>query len=239
MKSITSLILVCAFLSLAPLSMAAETDSATGTVVETIEAGGYVYLKLEEQGTWIAANTFKVSKGDKIQYSGGMEMKGFHSKSLDRTFDSIYFVSKASLVGQGGKAQAAVASMPADHATNAMPPGKPAAVQAPVAGEIKHLKDGQTVEAVFANSENLKEQVVSVNARVIKINKDIMGRNWITLQDGTGDEPNHKLLATSQQEVSPGDIVTAKGTVKTDIDLGYGYSYKVLLEEVTFTPGVE
>jgi hypothetical protein len=239
MKSITSLILVCAFLCFAPLTMAAETDSATGTVAETIEAGGYVYLKLEEQGIWIAANTFKVSEGDKIQYSGGMEMKGFHSKSLDRTFDSIYFVSKASLVGQGGKAQTAVAGMPADHATNAMPPGKPAAVQAPVAGEIKHLKDDQTVETVFANSVDLKGQVVSVNARVIKINKSIMGRNWITLQDGTGAEPDHKLLATSQQDVSPGDIVIAKGTVNTDIDLGYGYTYKVLLEEATFAPGLE
>ena len=82
----------------------------------------------------------------------------------------------------------------------------------------------------------MKDQVVSLNARVIKINKAIMGRNWITLQDGTGTAPDNKLLATSQEVVSPGDLVTVKGTVSTDIDLGYGYKYKVLLEEATFSP---
>jgi hypothetical protein len=48
-----------------------------------------------------------------------------------------------------------------------------------------------------------------------------------------------KELATSQEEVTPGDLVIVKGTVKTDIDLGYGYKYKVLLEESTFSPGQE
>ena len=61
-----------------------------------------------------------------------------------------------------------------------------------------------------------------------------LGTVWITLQDGTGTEPDNKILATSQEVVSPGDVVIAKGTVVTDMDLGYGYKYKVLLEETTF-----
>ena len=88
------MIMVCVFMFYAPVMMAAET----GTVSETIDSGGYVYIKLEN-GTWIAANTFAVSKVDKIQYSGAMEMNDFSSKSLDRTFESILFVSEASLVG--------------------------------------------------------------------------------------------------------------------------------------------
>ena len=233
MKSILYILLVCALLAFAAPASAAESGSSTGTVAESIEAGGYVYLKLEEQGIWIAANTFKVSKGDKIEYSGGMEMKGFHSKTLDRTFDSIYFVSKAGLASQDGESKAA---MPASHSGMGMQSAKPVPADSPMAGEIKHLKDGQTVESLFADSANLAEQEVRINARVIKINKQIMGRNWITLQDGTGVEPGHKILATSQEEVSPGDIVIAKGVVKTDVDLGYGYNYKVLLEEATFSP---
>jgi hypothetical protein len=66
-----------------------------------------------------------------------------------------------------------------------------------------------------------------------------MGKNWITLQDGTGSDPDNKILATSQESVAPGALVVARGTVVTDVDLGYGYQYKVLLEEVTFSPGVE
>jgi hypothetical protein len=65
-----------------------------------------------------------------------------------------------------------------------------------------------------------------------------MGKNWVTLQDGTGSEPDDRILATTQEEVVAGDVVTVKGTVKTDVDLGYGYQYKVLLEEASFTPGL-
>jgi len=47
------------------------------------------------------------------------------------------------------------------------------------------------------------------------------------------------LLTTSQEVVAPGDLVIVKGTVATDVDLGYGYEYEVLLEEATFSPGLE
>jgi hypothetical protein len=232
MKSIRSLFLLSAFLIYAPLMLAAETGPATGTVVETISSGGYVYLKLEEQGIWIAANTFAVSKGDRIQYSGGMEMNDFHSKSLDRTFESIFFVQSASLVGNGGDTGSA--AMIEAHANRDMSLKKSVAAQAPAAGEITPLKEGKTVAAIFAESADLNGQVVRLKVRVVKISKDIMGRNWITLQDGTGTEPDNMLRATSQEVVSAGDVVIVKGTVATDVDLGYGYNYKVLLEEATF-----
>jgi len=237
MKSLISVLLICAFLIYTPVILAAEAGSATGTVAEAIESGGYVYLKLEEQGVWIAANAFAVSKGDKIQYSGGMEMNNFHSKSLDRTFESILFVSQAGLVSNDGSGKPAMSMQ--GHGSNDMQSLKPAAVRAPEVGEITPLPDGKTVAAVFAEADQLKEQEVSLNARVVKINRNIMGRNWITLQDGTGTEPENKLLATSQEVVAPGDLVIVKGTVKTDVDLGYGYNYKVLLEEASFSTGLE
>ena len=232
MKSLISILAICAFLIYTPPIMAAETGSVTGTVAETLESGGYVYIRLED-GVWIAANTFAVTKGDEIQYSGAMEMNDFHSKSLDKSFESILFVSEASLVGGDVAAKTPVA-LPGNGNNK-----KPGAVQAPVAGEIKPLTDGKTIADIFVESEQLEEQMVSLNAKVIKINKAIMGRNWITLQDGTGTKPENKLVATSQSVVSPGDIVIVKGTVKTDVDLGRGYYYKVLLEEATFSPGLE
>lgn len=228
--------MICAILVYAPTMMAAETGPATGTVVETMDSGGYVYIKLDD-GIWIAANTFEVSTGDKVQYSGAMEMTDFHSKSLDRSFESILFVSEASLVSSDGAVKPAIPME--GHADKDMQLQKPVAAQAPAAGDIKPLADGKTVAGIFAESEQLKDQVVSLNARVIKINKSIMGRNWITVQDGTGTEPDNKLLTTSQEVVAPGDLVIVKGTVKTDVDLGYGYEYKVLLEEATFSPGLE
>jgi len=233
MNFLRSIIMICAFLVYAPAMMAAETGPATGTVVETMDSGGYVYLKLED-GVWIAANTFAVSKGDKVQYSGAMEMNDFHSKSLDRSFESILFVSEASLVS-GDSAVKTPPSPPLGRTQSK----RPAAVQAPVAGEIKPLAEGKTIADIFAESDQLKEQVVSLNAKVIKISRNVMGKNWITLQDGTGTEPDNKLVTTSQAVVSPGDTLIVKGTVKTNVDLGRGYFYKVLLEEATFSPGLE
>ena len=232
MKLIRTALVVCALLMSSPVMMAADAGPTTGTVVESVAAGGYVYLKMDD-GQWIAANAFEVNAGDTIQYSGSMEMNDFHSKSLDRTFDSILFVSQAGPVNTGNTGHAA---MPMEgHGGQAMPMQKPAAVQAPASGEITPLANGKTVASIFAESGKLEDQVISLNAKVIKISKNIMGKNWITLQDGTGTEPDNRLLATSQEGVEPGATVVVKGTVKTDVDLGYGYKYKVLLEEASFT----
>ncbi len=234
MKSLISVLLVCFFLLCTTAVTAAETGPATGTVAEKMESGGYVYIRLED-GTWIAANTFDVSEGDKIQYSGAMEMNNFYSKSLDRTFDSILFVSVAGPAGSTDTAKPAMSTE--GHGGTDMPVvPKAVAVPAPAAGEIAPLAGGKTVAAIFAESGQLQGQVVSLNAKVVKINKHIMGKNWVTLQDGTGAEPDDRILATTQEVVEPGDVVTVKGTVKTDVDLGYGYQYKVLLEESSFTP---
>jgi hypothetical protein len=66
-----------------------------------------------------------------------------------------------------------------------------------------------------------------------------MGKNWITMQDGTGTEPDNRLVATSSELVSPGDLVIASGILRKDIDIGAGYKYKILLEEATFSQSSE
>jgi hypothetical protein len=73
----------------------------------------------------------------------------------------------------------------------------------------------------------------------MKVSQNIMGKNWITMQDGTGTEPDNRLVATSSELVSPGDLVIASGILKKDIDIGAGYKYKILLEEATFSPSSE
>ncbi len=229
MNSLRTLLMVCVILAFAPAAFAADAGARVGTVAETMESGGYVYMKLED-GQWIAANYFPVAKGDKIQYSGAMEMNNFHSSTLDRTFESILFVSAA---GPVNGAEAGDADMPAS-AHGGM--GGAALANAPAPGEVKALDGGKTVAAIYAESGQLKGQVVELNAKVVKVSDNIMGKNWVTLQDGTGTEPADRLMATTQETVEPGALVTVKGTVNTDVNLGYGYLYKVLLEEASFTP---
>lgn len=228
MKSLKSMLAICAFLIYASPIMATGSGPVTGTVAETMDSGGYVYMKLES-GQWIAANSFEVSKGDRIQYGDAMEMNDFHSKSLDKTFESILFASSASLVSEDS-----VEKAPKKLRGNGKGE-KPVVLQAPLPGEVKALPGGKTVAEIYAESDQLKDQVVSLRAKVTKINRNIMGRNWITLQDGTGT----KLVTTSQEVVAVGDLVIAKGTITTDIDLGRGYFYEVMMEEAVFSPGQE
>lgn len=70
------------------------TSSHTGTVVETMNASGYSYIQVDEKGNriWLAAPEMAIKVGQEINWSGGAAMQNFSSRSLDRTFDEIYFV---------------------------------------------------------------------------------------------------------------------------------------------------
>lgn len=232
MKLLKALLVSCALLAYAPVMFAADAGPVVGTVAETMESGGYTYIKFDD-GKWIAANAFPVAVGDKVQYAGGMEMNNFHSNTLDRTFESILFVSMAGPVAADSAARHPVPAEAHDSVS------KSVMSKAPAAGEIKPLEGGKTIAAIYAESGQLKGQVVGLNAKVVKISTNVMGKNWVTLADGTGTETDISILATTQEEVAPGDLVTVKGSVNTDVDLGYGYQYKVLLEEASFTPLAE
>lgn len=224
MKFTTLILFTCILSLFGPVNLLADTGSNSGTVAETIDAGGYTYLRIKESDTWIATSTLEVSNGAQIEYSGGSEMHDFYSKSLDRTFESIWFVGNVRVSGQGAK------SHPSMHDT--IP--KSTAIASPGPGEIEKLEGGKTIEEILSDTAILNTKAVSLRARVTKVNADIMGRNWITLQDGTGTAPGNKLIATSQEMVTLGEIVTANGVINHDVDLGYGYHYVALLEDATF-----
>ena len=94
----------------------AQADTATGTVVETLDASGYTYMHVDtgKEKVWVAIPASQVKKGDAVTFNQGMSMPDFHSKTLDRSFDKIIFSS--GLIGQG--ASSPHAGMMATSATN-------------------------------------------------------------------------------------------------------------------------
>lgn len=77
-----------------PASPAAPAEnSLSGKVVETMNAGGYTYVLLENNGkkTWVAAPQTAVKAGQQVTCQPGAEMRNFRSKTLNRTFESIIF----------------------------------------------------------------------------------------------------------------------------------------------------
>jgi len=60
----------------------------------------------------------------------------------------------------------------------------------------------------------------------------VLGRNWLHLRDGRALPPQDRcLVVTTRDAAAVGDVVVAKGVVRTDRDLGSGYTYKVLVED--------
>lgn len=66
-----------------------------GKVIDIIDTTGYTYMELENGGNrfWIAAPTTKVNKGDHIRFIENMVMTNFTSKTLNRTFSTLIFVT--------------------------------------------------------------------------------------------------------------------------------------------------
>ncbi len=74
-------------------NMPQAATSLSGKVLETMNSAGYTYISLENNGkkTWVAVPETKVKVGEAVTCQPGMEMKNFTSKTLNRTFESIYF----------------------------------------------------------------------------------------------------------------------------------------------------
>lgn len=85
----------------------AVSSTLSGKVTETMDAGGYTYVCLENGGkkTWAAIPRSQVAVGQELKVLGGAIMSPFTSKALNRTFDSIVF--SGGVVPEGATTDAA------------------------------------------------------------------------------------------------------------------------------------
>jgi len=95
----------------------------------------------------------------------------------------------------------------------------------------------KTVAALYKDKATLVGKTISAQGKVVKVNNGIMGRNFVHVQDGTGDAKagTNNLVVTSKQTAAVGDQVTISGLVVINRDFGSGYSYPLLIEEATVT----
>jgi hypothetical protein len=64
-----------------------------------------------------------------------------------------------------------------------------------------------------------------------------MKRDWVHLGDGSGNEKkltDDLVFTAPSTTLKAGDKVKATGKVIVDKDFGYGYFYKVIIENTTF-----
>jgi hypothetical protein len=96
---------------------------------------------------------------------------------------------------------------------------------------IEKADGGVTIAELFTNKKDYSGKTVKIKGKVTKVNPEIMGKNWIHLQDGTMFEGEFDLTVTSDVIPETGSIVTIEGKVALDKDFGYGYTYPIMLEE--------
>jgi len=199
----------------------AAVDVHTVKVQEVIQGESYTYLKVDEKGTlfWIAISKTDMEVGETISFRRPLEMRNFTSKELERTFETIYFVGRID-----------TESAPSvDEQTPQSPHQKPAVEAKDIS--IEPLEGGVSIGELFSNRDTYAGKVVRVKGHVTKVNLGIMGKNWVHLQDGTGDSGSNDLLVTTQHKAALGDVVIFEGTITLNKDFGSGYSYELLMEE--------
>lgn len=204
-----------------------------GTVVETMNSAGYTYVNVDtgKDKIWAAAPETPVKTGDKVTIPSGMIMRNYHSKTLNRTFDAVYFVSAISLAGMApAQDKPASASMDMVHGRNIA--ATPSDLN--FTG-ISKPKDGKTVQEIYLQRDKLDGKEVLLRGKVVKFSPQIMGKNWMHVQDGTGDSGTNDLTITTAATAKVGDTVLVKGVLATNKDFGLGYKYDIILEDASIT----
>lgn len=242
----------------APAAMTQAPGSLSGTVLETMDSGGYTYFQLDTGlgKPWIAVPQAQVKVGDTISAKPGMVMNNFNSKTLNRTFDSIIFsggITGATKknphggnMGMGGMKTGAgddsFDSAVAAEGGGRLSQAKAATTSGSAGAMVPFTKikvekasgdNAQLVGDAFTKRKELNGKTIRVQGKVVKFSSMIMGRNWVHLQDGSGDpvRKTHDLVFTTDATVEEGKIITMEGVLVANKDFGSGYKYDAIVEE--------
>ncbi len=207
------------------IPMASNLPAGTHAVkvLEFMDVANYTYMKVSENGNefWLAAPQTKVEKDEVLYYSQAMEMKNFHSQSLNRTFPSIFFVQSVSANPQAQTLSSAHQQSYSSKREQI---------------SVEPVKGGVTIAQIYSRKDQLKGETVKIIGKVVKYNPSIMNRNWVHIQDGTESGGNFDLLVTTNDSTSLGKIIVVEGKVALNQDFGAGYSYPVMIEAAKIRP---
>lgn len=206
-----------------PEMMNVPDDPSTGehrvVVEEAMNTDRYTYLHVTENGNkfWIAIPRKEVQIGGTYYYQGGLLKRNFESKEFNRVFETIYLV--ADVMPLSGDSEMISGGTETPDQTD---PSTGTFQMDPVEGAVQ-------LSALFSNPEEYQGKRILVAGKCVKVNPMIMGRNWVHIQDGSGE--SNDLTVTTNDQVQVGDIVSIEGTIALDKDFGAGYRYDVIMED--------
>ncbi len=204
-----------------------------GKVIETISTAGYTYVQVDTgtEKIWAAAPEFKVEEGETVTVPAGAPMKNYQSKTLNRTFDVVWFVP---YIKSGTKDSTTPSTKVAEPISKEQQTGTVPLIETDLSN-IKKAESGKTIAEIFAGKKFLEDKNVRVRGKVVKFSPEIMGKNWIHIQDGTGSKGMNDLTITTENSVTLGDIILVEGALVLNKDFGAGYKYDVIIEDAEIT----
>ncbi len=216
----------------------APAPMISGTVLETMNSGGYSYVQIDTgtEQVWAAGpERDGLAVGQQVSFPDGMVMNNFTAKSLDRTFPKILFVGAINLAGETVPSSGHGGMMGMDGAGTAPTASNNTVVATAGVENVAKLDGGHTVAEIYARAAELGGKTIKVRARVVKFTPNIMSTNWVHIQDGTGEAGSNDLTVTTSGHVAAGDLVVVEGPLSVDKDFGAGYKYHVIIEGAKVT----
>ncbi len=203
-----------------------------GTIAEVIQVQSYTYLRLATPSgdEWAAVSrNDALQVGQVVRLGAATEMAGFTSKTLNRTFERIWFGEleggpSGASAGAGG-----AQDLPAGHPV--VGGGAPSAVAGALAA-VTQDPGAPTLRVVdvFSERATLAGRSVRVAGTVARVTT-VQGLNYAHLKDGSGAAgKDDDLIVITGVELQVNQQVVLEGRVVLDKDVGMGAPYPVALE---------
>jgi hypothetical protein len=181
-------------------------NSAPTTVEQVVDRGDNSLLKVRQGAltTWVQVPRVEAEPGDYVLLGRGSARTDVPIPELSLRAPEVVDIDHVRIVDAETARRAS---------TRQAPPGAVPIAQA------------------YAELDRRAGTDLLVFGRVVKATSAV-GSVWVHLQDGTGDAGagTHDLTVQTQQPVEAGQWVTYRGTLRKDVDLGFGYHYDALVE---------
>ncbi len=200
-----------------PAILSNRSDEHQVKVKEVLNTEKYTYLNVTEKNDnfWIAIPKKDVEVGGTYTYSGGLLKKNFKSKEYNRVFETLYLVSNISPYQKKE-----IISKPNEHPSDVN--------SQEISDEVS--KEGKVkLSELFSNPGKYEGKIIRVSGTCVKVNPMIMNRNWIHIQDGSGEGLD--LTITTNEIIEINTVVSLEGKIALNKDFGAGYRYDIIMEE--------
>lgn len=182
--------------------------NAAPTLVERVVDRADAQLLEVSQGklkTWVKVPAVGAKAGDYILLGQGAPRDDVEIPELKLRAEQIVDIAHARVVDRETAERAATAQAPED----AVPIG-----------------------TLYAELATRADAEVVVYGTVVK-STGAIGYYWVHLRDGSGDPDagTHDLTVKTDRPATEGLRIAYRGTLRADVDLGFGYHYDALVED--------